>query len=126
MSRVHDPTVKAKAGVLLALPPIALSELKEPTKDFLLAKANAGATPLETMKELLDRGAERAGFRAKRAAAAEASRTAEAWAAEKDECGMWSAERGVSEARAATPNTGSDAASNNNSNGTQREGGDER
>lgn len=51
-----------KAGITLALPPIALSELQEPTKDFLLANANTGKTPAETMKELLDRGAERAGF----------------------------------------------------------------
>ena len=58
MSRVHDP----KAELVLALPPIALSELREPTKDYLLAKANTGTTPLETLKELIDRGAEREGF----------------------------------------------------------------
>jgi len=58
MSRVQDPT----AELVLALPPIALSELREPTKDYLLAKANAGHTPAETLKELLDRGAERDGF----------------------------------------------------------------
>ena len=58
MSRLYDP----RTGITLALPPIALSELKEPTKDFLLANANSGKTPSETMKELLDRGAARAGF----------------------------------------------------------------
>lgn len=58
MSSLHDP----RTGITLALPPIDLSELKEPTKDFLLANANHGKTPVETMKELLDRGAIRAGF----------------------------------------------------------------
>jgi hypothetical protein len=58
MSSLHDP----RTGLTLALPPIALSELKEPTKDFLLANANHGKTPAQTMKELLDRGASRAGF----------------------------------------------------------------
>ena len=59
MSSLPDP----RTGFTLALPPIALSELKEPTKDFLLANANHGKPPVETMKELLDRGAIRAGFR---------------------------------------------------------------
>lgn len=58
MSSLHDP----RTGITLALPPVVLSELKEPTKDFLLAHANTGKTPVETMKELLDRGAARAGF----------------------------------------------------------------
>lgn len=60
MSQPYDDP---KAGFTLALPPIALRDLKVPTKDFLLANANTGKTPVETMKELLDRGAERAGYR---------------------------------------------------------------
>ena len=53
---------KAKpAAVVLALPPIALSELKVPTKAYLLARAGTGRAPLETVKELLDRGARRVG-----------------------------------------------------------------
>ena len=49
------------AAVVLALPPIALSELKVPTKAYLLARAGTGRAPLETVKELLDRGARRVG-----------------------------------------------------------------
>jgi len=54
MSHTED---ELKAGMVLALPPIALSELKEPTKDYLRATAEAGQAPEEVMKELLDRGA---------------------------------------------------------------------
>lgn len=113
--RVPEQDPKAAAIPLrLALPPIALSELKEPTKDFLLAKANAGATPLETMKELLDRGAERAGFRARRSAAAEASRAAEAWAA-----------AGGLEASTVPEPAGRTSSNINTNTNTQEEGGDE-
>lgn len=49
--------------VVLALPPIALHELKPPTKAYLMARAGlSGRTPREAIKELLDQAAGRAGF----------------------------------------------------------------
>ena len=52
----------------LSLPPIALDELPEGTKDFLLAKANRdGVPPMQALKDTLDRAASKAGFRVKRA-----------------------------------------------------------
>ena len=57
MSRLSD----AKAEWVLALPPIAMSELQEPTQEFLRALAEgAGAPPAAVVKLLLDRAARRA------------------------------------------------------------------
>jgi hypothetical protein len=48
----------------LTLPPIALEDLKERTKDYLLAQANKeNVSPLQVLKNILDRSATRAGFR---------------------------------------------------------------
>jgi hypothetical protein len=62
-ARAHaNATAQPAPAVVLTLPPIALSELQPPTKAYLLRRAGAGRGPWETMKELLDRGAGRAGF----------------------------------------------------------------
>lgn len=54
----------ATAETKLTLPPIALSDLPESTKDFILASANVGVgkTPIEVIKAILDQAATRAGF----------------------------------------------------------------
>jgi hypothetical protein len=70
-----DANASAKPPVVLALPPIALSELKQPTKAYLLARAGTGRAPLETVKELLDRGARRVGCGAAGAAMPEGGQT---------------------------------------------------
>lgn len=46
----------------LLLPPIALSDLPESTKDFILAASNTGKTPAEVIREILDDAADHAGF----------------------------------------------------------------
>ncbi len=53
-----------------ALPPIALSELKESTKDFLLAVSllDGGRTTKEVIEHVLDDAAARSGFSPKQAA----------------------------------------------------------
>lgn len=64
LHRVHFRYMTATAETKLSLPPIALSDLPEATKDFLLASANAGEgkTPIQVIKEILDQAATRAGF----------------------------------------------------------------
>jgi hypothetical protein len=46
----------------LKLPEIALSDLPESTKDFLIAYAASGKTITEAIREILDRAAINAGF----------------------------------------------------------------
>lgn len=47
----------------MTLPPIALADLPEKTKDFILALCNRdNITPAEAMKQTLDASAARAGF----------------------------------------------------------------
>lgn len=48
---------------MMTLPPIALADLPERTKDFILAFCNQHhCTPEEAMKQTLDLAAKRAGF----------------------------------------------------------------
>lgn len=50
----------------MTLPPVALSELPERTKDYLIALCNRdGITPAEALKLTLDAAASRAGFMAR-------------------------------------------------------------
>lgn len=57
------PAEPEPAAMILRLPPIALNELKPPTKAYLMARAGlSGRTPREAIKELLDQAAGRAGF----------------------------------------------------------------
>lgn len=47
----------------MTLPPVALSDLSERTKDFLLALCNRdNCSPEQAMKKVLDASAARAGF----------------------------------------------------------------
>jgi len=54
----------------LTLPPIALSELKESTKDFILAASfqDGGKTTKDVVEQVLDEAATRSGFSPKQAA----------------------------------------------------------
>ena len=51
-----------------SLPEIALSELPEATKDFLIAHSSAGKSVPEVMIDILDAAAARAGFEPNKAA----------------------------------------------------------
>lgn len=55
----------ATAETKLQLPPIALSDLPESTKDYILAASSAGKNPVDVILEILDRAATTAGFPAK-------------------------------------------------------------
>jgi uracil phosphoribosyltransferase len=46
----------------LKLPDIALSDLPESTKDFIIAYSATGKTVTEVIREVLDHAAEQAGF----------------------------------------------------------------
>ena len=46
----------------MALPDIALSEIPESTKDFILASAFAGKAPADLIRQQLDKAASAAGF----------------------------------------------------------------
>lgn len=56
---VHMATPSDSA---LQLPPIALNELPQATKDFLLAASVAGKSPVDVIREVLTTAAEKAGF----------------------------------------------------------------
>lgn len=54
----------------LQLPPIALNELPQATKDFLLAASVTGKSPVDVIREVLTHAAEKAGFQVQEPATA--------------------------------------------------------